>query len=62
MKKILELSGTQKLTKEQQQNIKGAANSVSCCPSGNGCLISSTGDEFVCVPGRCFGSSKCILA
>ncbi|TPN82379.1 hypothetical protein [Aquimarina algicola] len=63
MKKILELSGIQKLTREQQQNIKGAFGTVTCCPTGRGCLLSFGGESF-CEPGYCdrFRPNRCILA
>ncbi len=50
MKKILELTGVQKLSREQQVQIKGARFS-GCC-SGNMCRVSWGGGSF-CEPGRC---------
>ncbi len=40
MKKILEVSGVQKLTREQQSQIKGARRFSRCCTTGRGCEIS----------------------
>ncbi|WP_128755160.1 hypothetical protein [Aquimarina sediminis] len=61
MKKILNLSGIQKLSKNQQQQIKGAFNRARCCPSGRGCLI-SFGNQTYCEPGYCDRWGRCIFA
>ncbi len=50
MKKILELTGVQKLTREQQGMIKGARFN-GCC-SRNRCRLTWSGGSF-CEPGRC---------
>ncbi|WP_160114084.1 MULTISPECIES: hypothetical protein [Aquimarina] len=50
MKKILNLTGVQKLSKEQQGQIKGAAFAGCCSP--NRCRVSFPGGSF-CEPGRC---------
>ncbi len=47
MKKILELKGIQKLSKEDQGEIRGSRWRVTCCPRG--CLL---GGRF-CEPGYC---------
>ncbi len=62
MKKILELTGVQKLSKEQQQQIKGAMGNVTCCGNRK-CRISFPGGSF-CEPGYCQGGiyNRCILA
>ncbi len=62
MKKILNLSGVQKLSKQEQRQLKGGRTSISCCPTGRGCQISFPGGSF-CEPGRCnpFGWGGCIL-
>ncbi|MBG6132636.1 hypothetical protein IWQ47_003861 [Aquimarina sp. EL_43] len=59
MKNILELTGVQKLSKQQQRNIKGAMASISCC-GRNKCRISYAGGSF-CEPGRCNRWGQCIL-
>ena len=59
MKKILELTGVQKLSKDEQRQIKGAWG-VGCCPSGRGCLISFGGQSF-CEPGYCDRWGRCIF-
>jgi hypothetical protein len=59
MKNILNLTGVQKLSKQQQQNIKGAMSSISCC-GRNKCRISYAGGSF-CEPGRCGAWGQCIL-
>lgn len=59
MKNILELTGVQKLTKQQQRNIKGAIASISCC-GRNKCRISYAGGSF-CEPGRCTSNGGCII-
>ncbi len=56
MKKILELTGVQELSKEQQQLIAGASYRGTCCPSGRGCIIAG-----YCEPGRCYGWGRCIF-
>ncbi|WP_405206004.1 hypothetical protein [Aquimarina sp. LLG6339-5] len=66
MKKILELTGVQELSKGQQRSIKGANTYISCCNpspingSGNRCRISFPGGSF-CEPGRCTSFGGCIL-
>ncbi|MDY8135359.1 hypothetical protein [Aquimarina sp. 2201CG5-10] len=60
MKKILNLTGVQKLSKDEQQQIKGAAFRATCCPSGRGCLISFGGQSF-CEPGFCDRWGRCIF-
>ncbi|WP_108869277.1 hypothetical protein [Aquimarina aquimarini] len=60
MKKILNLTGVQALSKQQQQNIKGAWGSASCCPSGRGCQI-SFGNQSFCEPGYCDRWGRCIF-
>ncbi len=50
MKKILELQGVQKLSRQQQQQIKGARFN-GCC-SSNMCRLAWGGGSF-CEPGRC---------
>ena len=50
MKKILELTGVQTLSKAQQRQIKGAMFSGCCSP--NRCRVSWAGGSF-CEPGRC---------
>ncbi|MGY3795654.1 hypothetical protein [uncultured Aquimarina sp.] len=65
MKKILELSGIQELSKAQQRSIKGAMTSITCCNpnprgGGNKCRISYPGGSF-CEPGRCTNWGGCIL-
>ncbi len=57
MKKILEVTGVQKLSREQQGQIKGARFS-GCC-SANKCRVSWSGGSF-CEPGRCSWSG-CIF-
>ncbi|WP_160114085.1 MULTISPECIES: hypothetical protein [Aquimarina] len=57
MKKILNLTGVQKLSKEQQQNINGSASRGVCCPSGRGCLIAGR----FCEPGRCNPWGGCVF-
>ncbi|WP_159025768.1 hypothetical protein [Aquimarina sp. Aq78] len=59
MKNILELTGVQKLSKQQQRNIKGAMASISCC-GRNKCRINYAGGSF-CEPGRCNTWGQCIL-
>ncbi|WP_103067978.1 hypothetical protein [Aquimarina sediminis] len=60
MKKILELTGVQALSKGQQQNIKGAqSRAITCCGSGK-CRISWGGGSF-CEAGHCLPSGYCIL-
>lgn len=60
MKKILDLTGIQKLSKEQQQHIKGAWGRITCCPSGRGCLL-RFGNQSFCEPGHCNRWGGCIL-
>lgn len=66
MKRILELEGIQKLSKEQQRSIKGAMTSITCCNpnprtgTGNKCRISYPGGSF-CEPGSCQPWGGCIL-
>lgn len=60
MKKILNLKGIQQLSKEAQQEIKGAWGRATCCPSGGGCLI-SFGNQSFCEPGRCDRWGRCIF-
>ncbi len=60
MKKILELTGVQKLSKEQQEQIKGAMGRVTCCGS-NKCRISFPGGSF-CDYGYCQPNGNCIWA
>jgi len=61
MKKILNLKGIQKLSKEEQGSIKGAwQGRATCCPSGRGCLI-SFGNQSFCEPGRCTQWGGCIF-
>ncbi len=57
MKKILNLTGVQKLTKEQQQNIKGSASRGICCSSGRGCYVR----RGFCEPGSCLSYGGCIF-
>lgn len=59
MKKILNVTGVQKLSKIEQGSIKGAGTSISCCGS-NKCRISFPGGSF-CEPGRCLQWGGCIL-
>ncbi|WP_062055203.1 hypothetical protein [Aquimarina longa] len=59
MKKILNLTGVKTLSKQQQQNIKGARVPVTCC-GRNKCRI-SFGNETYCEPGHCLSSGYCIL-
>ncbi|MDY8135356.1 hypothetical protein [Aquimarina sp. 2201CG5-10] len=55
MKKILDLNGIKKLSREEQKEIKGLAGSRGiCCPSGRGCLIAG-----YCEPGICYGWGRC---
>lgn len=63
MKNILKLTGVQKLTRQEQGSIKGAATSISCCNTGRGCRISFPGGSF-CEPGYCDRHRPwiCILA
>ncbi|WP_271768146.1 hypothetical protein [Aquimarina algiphila] len=58
MKKILNLTGVQKLSKEQQGQIKGAIG-IGCCGS-NKCRVSFPGGSF-CEPGRCLPYGGCIF-
>ncbi len=67
MKKILNLTGVQKLSREQQRNVKGSwGPTVRCCNpnprngSGNKCRISFPGGSF-CEPGRCTQNGGCII-
>ncbi len=60
MKKILELTGVQKLSREQQGQIKGAFFRASCCPSGSGCLV-NWGGQPSCEPGYCDRWGRCIF-
>ena len=62
MKKILDLTGIKKLTKEEQGTIKGAWRNPTCCPTGRGCLI-SFGDQSYCETGYCdsYNWGRCIL-
>ncbi len=50
MKKILELTGVQKLNRSQQSSIRGAFRQRGCC-SNSECRI-GPGGRF-CEPGRC---------
>ncbi len=60
MKKILNLKGIQEISKQQQQNIKGAWGRATCCPSGRGCLI-RIGPRSFCEPGRCTSWGGCVF-
>ncbi len=59
MKKILNLTGVQKLSREQQGAINGSRGYISCC-GNNKCRISFPGGSF-CEPGRCTQWGGCIL-
>ncbi|WP_074409164.1 hypothetical protein [Aquimarina megaterium] len=51
MKKILNVTGVTKLSKEQQQGIIGSSKRQGgCCPTGGGCRVQ--GLSF-CIPGIC---------
>ncbi|MBG6133324.1 hypothetical protein IWQ47_004749 [Aquimarina sp. EL_43] len=59
MKKILNVTGVTKLSKEQQQDIIGSSTRQGwCCPSGKGCRI--PGLNF-CEPGFCLPTGVCIF-
>ncbi|MDY8135358.1 hypothetical protein [Aquimarina sp. 2201CG5-10] len=62
MKKILNLTGVEKLSREEQSQIKGSRAWISCCPTGRGCQISFPGGSF-CEPGYCdpYRPGRCIL-
>ncbi|WP_109301267.1 hypothetical protein [Aquimarina sp. AU474] len=62
MKKILELTGVQKLSRKQQVHINGARRVLTCCPSGRGCQISfpEFGIQF-CEPGACSSDGRCLF-
>ncbi|WP_438711834.1 hypothetical protein ACSTS3_04605 [Aquimarina muelleri] len=62
MKKILELTGVQTLSKSQQQNIKGAQSRfITCCGfNRNKCRVSWSGSNS-CEPGYCLPTGYCIL-
>ncbi|TSE08512.1 hypothetical protein [Aquimarina algiphila] len=52
MKKILNLTGVQKLSKEQQQEIKGAIRNYGCCNSQQ-CRVKLAGGAFGCEYSLC---------
>ncbi|MDY8135355.1 hypothetical protein [Aquimarina sp. 2201CG5-10] len=61
MKKILNLSGIQKLSKEQQKEITGAARPRVYCGGPRQCCINHGGNEF-CDYGYCMPNGNCIWA
>ncbi len=62
MKKILNLTGLHKMTKEEQQEIKGAARSRPYCGGPRRCCV-TTGSGFTfCDYGYCQSNGSCIWA
>jgi len=61
MKKILNLTGIQKLTKEQQQEIKGSWGNIVYCGGPRQCCQMFNGFEF-CDYGYCQSNGRCIWA
>ncbi len=61
IRKILNLTEVQELSKEQLKETKGAFVGISCCPSGRGCFIGVSGDESFCVRGYCNRWRQCVI-
>ncbi|WP_108809454.1 hypothetical protein [Aquimarina spinulae] len=60
MKKILNVTGVTKLSKEQQQGITGSSTRQGwCCSTGQDCRV--PGLSF-CIPGNCLPTGVCIFS
>ncbi|MBG6132635.1 hypothetical protein IWQ47_003860 [Aquimarina sp. EL_43] len=62
MKDILNLSGVQKLSKEQQQNIKGAFVSAPYCKDNRFCCVRFPNGTEMCDYGYCDRWGRCTWA
>ncbi|WP_103067979.1 hypothetical protein [Aquimarina sediminis] len=62
MKKILNVTGVQKLSKQTQQEIKGAGFSRPYCGGPGRCCIRTANGGVFCDYGYCMPNGSCVWA